>query len=489
MNRGGNGRKEVWVEHGLDWNRTSSGPISCLFTVESAQVCLARCWAGILDAEKGIGGDFFFGVSCARAAAVVPTGQMAASSISARDNQTGINLVSPPSTRSGAARVFDVPLVRATAENLRGFGRPVRDFSTDKVDIVPWPAAGWRALVPGTGDEGGVVEDVFRNELDASGRVQLSVNVGLNRRYIIGWFGDDPAEAAHASAAAAAAPGAAAAGTIAATPGAAAAGTAAAVDRSFILTHEANYHPDGGQIIASRDGAPVVLLLAPKGDDVSAASFRAFFVDPAFDGTVGVHIDAGTWHQPAFPVHEGAGAGGASPTLDNRQGKVHACVACDFVREFGGYLRVPLTRAAILEGPPPPVASPVAPRLGFAILYVADVARSSAFYAAAFGLRAGLAVGEPPAYCELQTGATKLALCAVGLAASNFSDPSFFTPASRAAPAQASEVGIVVADVPAAFARAVAAGAVAAAEPKTKPWGQIVSYVRDLDGHLVEICS
>ena len=26
---------------------------------------------------------------------------------------------------------------------------------TDKVDIVPWPAAGWRALVPGTGDEGG----------------------------------------------------------------------------------------------------------------------------------------------------------------------------------------------------------------------------------------------------------------------------------------------------------------------------------------------
>ena len=128
---------------------------------------------------------------------------MAASSISARDNQTGINLVSPPSTLAGAARVFDVPLVRATAENLRGFGRPVRDFSTDKVDIVPWPAAGWRALVPGTGDEGGVVEDVFRNELDASGRVQLSVNVGLNRRYIIGWFGDDPAEAAHASAAAA----------------------------------------------------------------------------------------------------------------------------------------------------------------------------------------------------------------------------------------------------------------------------------------------
>ena len=37
--------------------RTSAGPISCLFTVESAQVCLVRCWAGIqaaLDAEKTI---------------------------------------------------------------------------------------------------------------------------------------------------------------------------------------------------------------------------------------------------------------------------------------------------------------------------------------------------------------------------------------------------------------------------------------------------
>jgi lactoylglutathione lyase len=27
------------------------------------------------------------------------------------------------------------------------------------------------------------------------------------------------------------------------------------------------------------------------------------------------------------------------------------------------------------------------------------------------------------------------------------------------------------------------------ADPKKKPWGQTVAYVRDLDGFLVEICT
>ena len=36
-------------------------------------------------------------------------------------------------------------------------------------------------------------------------------------------------------------------------------------------------------------------------------------------------------------------------------------------------------------------------------------------------------------------------------------------------------------------AEAVAAGAVAVAPPAHKPWGQTVSYVRDLSGVLVEL--
>jgi lactoylglutathione lyase len=38
-------------------------------------------------------------------------------------------------------------------------------------------------------------------------------------------------------------------------------------------------------------------------------------------------------------------------------------------------------------------------------------------------------------------------------------------------------------------ARAVAAGAAPVVEPAEKPWGQVVSYVRGLNGLRVELCS
>ena len=226
--------------------------------------------------------------------------------IAPADNQAGIDLVSPPSTRGPhAVRVFDVPLVRATAEALASVGaRPVTDFASAAVDITPWPVSGWRALVPGTGVGGGTVAGVFTNE--RRGGVQYSVNVALDRKYVTGWYGDDPA-----------APSPTATGSI--------------------VTHEANYHPDGGQVICARSvgDPPFVLLLAPPGDDVTPASFRAFLVEPS-TGILGAHIGAGTWHQPAFPCD-------APALLDNRQGVVHGCVSISFVHEFGGYLRVPLT--------------------------------------------------------------------------------------------------------------------------------------------------
>jgi uncharacterized glyoxalase superfamily protein PhnB len=43
--------------------------------------------------------------------------------------------------------------------------------------------------------------------------------------------------------------------------------------------------------------------------------------------------------------------------------------------------------------------------------------------------------------------------------------------------------------VRAAFDASLAAGAIAVVEPTDKPWGQTVSYVRDLNGFLVELCS
>ena len=39
------------------------------------------------------------------------------------------------------------------------------------------------------------------------------------------------------------------------------------------------------------------------------------------------------------------------------------------------------------------------------------------------------------------------------------------------------------------FEKAIAAGAVPIKEPEEKPWGQVVSYVRSIDGTIIEIAT
>ena len=51
------------------------------------------------------------------------------------------------------------------------------------------------------------------------------------------------------------------------------------------------------------------------------------------------------------------------------------------------------------------------------------------------------------------------------------------------------EIGFVTDAVEADFDRAMSAGAVVVKRPDRKPWGQLVGYVRDNNGFLVEICS
>ena len=46
-----------------------------------------------------------------------------------------------------------------------------------------------------------------------------------------------------------------------------------------------------------------------------------------------------------------------------------------------------------------------------------------------------------------------------------------------------------VPDVDAAFEELVSKGASPAMEPTTRPWGQRTAYVRDPDGHLVELAQ
>jgi lactoylglutathione lyase len=134
-------------------------------------------------------------------------------------------------------------------------------------------------------------------------------------------------------------------------------------------------------------------------------------------------------------------------------------------------------------------------RFGYTILYVRDVAASLDLYERAFGQKRRLlhASGE---YAELDTGATTLAFASRALAESNV--PGAFGPeraegASGAGtpgpPRAAFEVCFVTEDVEAAFERAVREGAEPVTAPQTKPWGQAVAYVRDLDGNLVELAS
>ena len=124
------------------------------------------------------------------------------------------------------------------------------------------------------------------------------------------------------------------------------------------------------------------------------------------------------------------------------------------------------------------------PSLAYVILYVPDVPAAVTFYEAAFGLKRRF-VHESGTYAELETGATALAFADEAI-------PPFagaFTPHRADTPPAGAEVALVFADVASAYARALAAGATPLAAPALKTWGQTVSYVRDLNGVLVEICS
>lgn len=125
-------------------------------------------------------------------------------------------------------------------------------------------------------------------------------------------------------------------------------------------------------------------------------------------------------------------------------------------------------------------------KFGYTILYVKDVPHAIAFYERAFGLKQRF-VHESNQYGELKTGETTLSFAANELAKSNL--PQGFLENDRSNLPAGIEVGFVTDDVPTVYANAIEAGAVAIAEPKVKPWGQTVAYVRDLDGILIEICS
>jgi ureidoglycolate lyase len=206
-----------------------------------------------------------------------------------------------PST--GVRRIHETPLVTATAASLAGYGCLVDDPRTFPIEIVRWPAQGWRPIDANSGDQGGVVEGLF--EFCWQGEILYARNNAVGDSYLFAWS-NWPEEAA------------------ASTSGR---------ERERALIWRANYHPDGGQLFYPLNRQGFVVPLALPGDDVTPDRFVTFFCD----GRCGLYLHPNVWHGAVVPLDDQA------EFLD-RQGRVHARVSVNFVEEFGCYLGAPLRR-------------------------------------------------------------------------------------------------------------------------------------------------
>lgn len=125
-------------------------------------------------------------------------------------------------------------------------------------------------------------------------------------------------------------------------------------------------------------------------------------------------------------------------------------------------------------------------KFAYTIFYVQDVTRTIGFYEKAFGFTRKFVTPENE-YGELLTGNTTLSFASHAFANKNLPD-GFIVSDNRSKPF-GMEIGFSTDDVEEAYNNAIKAGATAVAEAQQKPWGQVVAYVKDPDGFLIEICT
>ena len=203
---------------------------------------------------------------------------------------------------TGVHRVHETPVLAASEDSLRGYGRIVRgDPKSFPVEIVQWPAQGRRPIDRNTGNQGGVTEGTFTAWW--SGDTLYASNEAVNDRYLFGW--SDWPEQARAD--------------------------GPTGKRGRALLWRANYHPDGGQMFFPLKGQAFAVPLALPGDDVTPEQFTTFVCD----GSSGLYVHPSVWHGPIIPLEDRV-------ELLDRQGRVHARVSVDFPKEFGCYLATPL---------------------------------------------------------------------------------------------------------------------------------------------------
>lgn len=117
----------------------------------------------------------------------------------------------------------------------------------------------------------------------------------------------------------------------------------------------------------------------------------------------------------------------------------------------------------------------------YVVLVVADLDRAVRFYADVLGLPLGHRSGP---YAQFSTGVTRISLYERTAMATTLGVERLDAPAPGA---PGFELGFKVADIGAAYDELVAAGADPVTPPRDRPWGQRTAYVRDPDGHLIEL--
>ena len=204
---------------------------------------------------------------------------------------------------TGVSRVHETPLVEATDDTLQGYGCLVDEPQSFAIEIVRWPAQGWRAIDENSGDQGGVTEGVF--EFWWKGETLYARNNAVGDSYLFAWS-NWPEEAA-----------------------------------TEVRQNRGNERSSGAPITTPTAASCFIRCMARvsscrspcRGDDVTPKQLVTFWCD----GSRGLYIRPNIWHGAIVPLDDDA-------ELLDRQGRVHARVSVDFAKEFGCYLGVPTQR-------------------------------------------------------------------------------------------------------------------------------------------------
>jgi lactoylglutathione lyase len=125
-------------------------------------------------------------------------------------------------------------------------------------------------------------------------------------------------------------------------------------------------------------------------------------------------------------------------------------------------------------------------KYGYTIVYVSSVAETLEFYRDAFGFEIRF-IHESKKYGELNTGGTVLAFADHEMGEINLNGK--YLKSDMQNQPFGIELAFITEDIEAAFAQAIAKGAIAIKDPELKPWGQTVAYVRAIEGSVIELCT